>query len=452
MTALRLFCGCFVQMAPFALLCFYPFKDHFRYSSRKTACLTAVLVLALCSIFTAACCCLTTTVPPSQELFLLANAVFMLCLVPPVAWFLFAVTEIWQKKLFVFSFSITSALAMTSVANAIETRLNLSSLQAGTMDGLPYEATALFTLSALTAACLPLLWLLLKYGYLPVADSLSVKESGYLSALSLLLFACLAAGLVPLSYSNLYNPVSLTLYCLLLVTVFAVYLVYFRMCFHAHQKEVKAREVLQLGHQFELSNQKYQSIVANVENARKMRHDLRHHMVALQGMLHAGEVDRAEEYLGSYVRELDEAQMEVLCGNPVVDLVVGYYRQLAREEGVGFTVRADVPRDLPASDSDLSILIGNLLENAVEGARGAHSSRRFVSCALVKQGSMLVVTVDNGFDGVVKKHADRYVSSKGGHAGLGLQSVEAVARKYEGSATFSHDGEVFRSSAMLRIG
>jgi hypothetical protein len=62
---------------------------------------------------------------------------------------------------------------------------------------------------------------------------------------------------------------------------------------------------------------------------------------------------------------------------------------------------------------------------------------------------MLAVTVDNGFDGMVNMDCGRYRSTKSQHTGIGLQSIEDIAVKYNGGVEFSHKNQEFHSSVML---
>ncbi|MEG1684149.1 MAG: hypothetical protein RR295_09965, partial [Oscillospiraceae bacterium] len=321
----RLFFGCVLQIAPFGFLCLYPFEKHLRYSIRRTALLGMTVIGLLGMVFATICCGLARYYPPGQTLFNLANGVFLLALVPCLLFYLHIVQEDWRKKLFLFLFALTGALAMTSAANVVDT-----TLQRGPLDGLPYYGLSLLTLTLLTAICLPLLCRLLQTCYLPVADGLSSKEGGLLCALALLLFAVLLAGLMPLGYDQLYTPRSFYLYLTLLVCVFVLYMVCFRMLFYAHEKQAAKQALAQMEHQLSINREQYKRIHENIENSRRMRHDFRHHALALQGFLTAGEMEKAEEYLGQFTVSLDEAQLGIFCENRVVDTVVGYYSTLAR--------------------------------------------------------------------------------------------------------------------------
>ncbi|KPU43501.1 hypothetical protein OXPF_29420 [Oxobacter pfennigii] len=443
----RMLFGCMLQLAPFAFLCIYPFVDHLRYSKKKAGLLTAGLILLLSTLFAGICTYLVTIFPPGQALFNYANAVFMVCLIPCLIWYIFVVKEIWQKKLFVFFFTMTSALAMVSVCNILVTWF----YRGKEVDGLPYYGTSLIILAAFTAVTLPLLWLLLKHGYKPVADGLSRKESGYLSLLSVLLFAVLASGLIPINYVNIYNPMSLFLYFALIIAVFVIYFVCFKLFFHTHEKLAVQRQLTQMEHQLALRDEQYRRITGSIENSRRIRHDFRHHIIVLQGFLTAGAILEAETYLNRYVRTLNEYEIAKFCDHTIVNTIVNHYRTLATENEIAFTARIDLPAEITVQNSDISVLLGNLLENAIEAALRAPEENRVIRMSIIRSGKMLAIAVDNGFDGRVKREGRRYLSLKENHTGIGLQSIKGIANKYNGGAEFGHEGLTFHASVMLGI-
>lgn len=77
--------------------------------------------------------------------------------------------------------------------------------------------------------------------------------------------------------------------------------------------------------------------------------------------------------------------------------------------------------------------------------------RRISDNKMSCSANMLAITMDNGFGGSVKVEGGHYITTKGQHLGIGLQSVTAIAEKYSGFAEFSHEEDVFHSSVMLHL-
>lgn len=443
----RLFVGFLLRVIPFAVLAFYPYGNHLRFSKKRSAFLTLWLIFGLAALFAGIRCTLQRLLPPGHTLFQAVNVVFLLCLLPCLLWYLYLTRGIWQKKLFVFSFALTGGLVINSINNVICTIL----IPATGYDGLPYQSWSNLSMVVLTALVLPLfLFILAKY-YCPVEAELTARECTYLAGLPLLLFLLLTVGLFFIGYEYLCNPMSLFLFFGLFVLVIVIYFISFKMMYLSYEKLRSQHEASQTRHLLSIQEEQYRNICTNIENNRRMRHDLRHHIVTLQGFLQRDQVQKASEYLDKYLHFTQQFELVELCRNPVVNMVVGYYQGIALQKEIRFDTRIQIPEELSVSDIDLSVILGNLLENAIYAADQGDQEERFIQFHMLCSGQMLAITVDNSFHGEIKKMEGQYISSKPNHSGLGLRNIEMIADKYQGGVEFTHDLHVFHSSVMLAL-
>lgn len=441
MIFLRLFLGWLLQAAPFALLCMQPFVKHFRFSVKKTFITLACLMVGLSLAFALGSCVLYHIFPHTIVLLGSVNVLFMASLIPCFFWYVYVVKTHWLKKLFVFSYAMTGAFAITSFTNIIITHIYL-----GRSDSLPYKGITIFVLFPLTVVFLPVLSLPLKRFYMPIEDQFTQKESAYLSVLSILILVMLSLGLSYLGYNSLYN---LFIYAILMLFVLVIYAIFFKMQGIVYEKLSTQQKYDEIQRQLAIQGAQYRRITENMEYTRRMRHDLRHHLLTLQGFIKNGEVERAERYLNQTLKISEEYEITKLCGNSVVNLVVGHYQALAKEQGIQFSARIAIPDGIPILDTDLSIVIGNLLENAPYASGQVQAA--FIRLNMICSGKMLAITVDNSFGGTVRMSDGKYISTKGNHTGYGLQSVAMVADKYFGGVEFTHEEGVFHSSVMMGL-
>ena len=433
-----------MQVGPFTLLCFQPFVKQCRFSVKKTVGITVGLCLWLAAVFALAGCTLHGKLPANMQLFIKVNVVFLITLVPCFFWYLYAIKVPWPKKLFVFSYAFMGAFLINSVNNGIITKLYL-----GRSDGLPYQGYTLLVLSLLTAVFLPILSMLLKKHYNIMWDSFTDKESIYLSILIFGLFTLLFLGMVLYGYSSLYHPVTLFLYSVLILSVFVIIGTFFRVLNMAHEKLEAQQKYDEVRHQFLIQEEQYRRISESVEMTRRMRHDFRHHMVTLHGFLENGKIQHAKDYLNHFLLIEKSFSVPNLCDNDVVNTVVGHYQSLAEEQEIRFSVRISVPKELEIPNVELSVLLGNLLENAIDAVLSVDKDDRYICFNMIRSGKMLAITVDNSFNGTVKLDGAHYLSTKKQHSGFGLKSIEMIAEKYSGGVEFTHEGNVFHSSVML---
>lgn len=441
---LQLLTGCLVQLVPFAFLCFYPFHSHFRLSLHKTLVITGALLLTLALCFAGAAYMLDQHMPDEPAQMNAINVVFFLCLLPCFGWYCYALKISWQKKLFIFAFTLTAALAITCIQNALWADSPTRSM--------PYEYPTLLSLAISTAALLPLLMLMLRVCYMPMADGLSSKESGTLALVSLTLFLMLACGIVPMDFIQLHRSSWLCMmFIVLLVSVFVIYVAVFRMLFYAHERIAVQQALSRSERQLEINREQYRHITENIDYAQRQRHELRHHMLAVQGLLHDGKTEEAQNYLAHQIEGLDAHGIPAVCNSPIVNSLIGYYADQAQNDGIVFTAHISMPPRVSICDDDMAVLLGNLLDNALCAAAAAEADQRSLLLNVIYSGSMLAITVDNGYGRLRVDEAHSYQSTKPGHIGIGLKNIEAIAEAYDGGVELTHDQQQFHASVMLNM-
>lgn len=191
-------------------------------------------------------------------------------------------------------------------------------------------------------------------------------------------------------------------------------------------------------------------MVENTWQLRQQSQDLRNQLTAIRALARPDN-EPLQAYIDSLMQSIPAAP-QIFCENPAVNALVSHYASLCQTQGITFTARITVPADTrQISDGELCVLFGNLLENGTEACGRMTDGDRFIQIRTSQQYDTLTITMENSFDGVVQVEKGRYRSSKRPDFGIGLTSIQAVARKYRGDARFAASGKVFRSSVYVRI-
>lgn len=446
MLFLRLFFGCLIQVLPFAVISLYPFMGQYRMSNKKSLLTTAILLTSLSLLFSLITLYLQKTVLP-EHLFNITNLVFLCCLIPCLVWYLYLVKGIWQKKLFVFMFTLISAISMTSLNNSVSTMLMVNS----ETDHLPYRGVSMLVLIAVTAVTVPLLLLILKKEFIPMSDFFSKREYGYLCGLSGVLFTALASGLIPIEYTYLNNPMTVYLYLILLISVFLIYLVVFRM-FHIAQKRMLAEQkASRYEAQITVQAEQYQKLMEQISETRRIRHNLRYQLIAIRQYITEGDQEKLLSYVDEQIQNIDSLVIGQFCENETINALLSYYCYLAEEKKIKMTASVSCNKELNISAPELSVLLGNLLENALYASEHAVAEFRYITLNILQKGNIIAFTVDNGFNGKVNLVNGSYASVKEDHVGFGLDSVLKITEEHNGNAIFDHDNFVFHSSVAIQL-
>ncbi len=188
-----------------------------------------------------------------------------------------------------------------------------------------------------------------------------------------------------------------------------------------------------------------------IETTSRMRHDMRHHLLALQGFLVQRDYTGMETYLKGYIDALDIKSPELYTESAALNAIFTYYKDAAEEHGISFRLSLPFPSVPGISEMDLCIILGNLIENALEACIRQSSSQRFIELTLsMPSKSVLVILVRNSYDGHIKRSGECFLSSKEkGRRGIGISSVLNISEKYNGISRFEYDNQIFKVSLLL---
>ena len=424
---IRLLVGYFLQSFPFGLLCIYAFRDHYRFRSRQTYLILSGGTLLLSTIFSTLCILLYKySIIPQKDLFFAANLLFMATMIPCLLMYIYLTRGIFSKKLFVFLFALTAAFVINSFNNIICSHLSRHM----TADGLPYDNVSIPMILLCTLLFIPPLLFLLHHKFIPLCDFLDPKEYRQLCQLALVLFLILIFEFFPMSDGRIYNRTILYLYIALILCTFMIYFIFFQI-FAREKKRFEAQKQLEeTTRQLELQQTYYQNMIKNTEETRRMRHDFRQHLIVLQGYAMEGNTQELVEYLSDHIRQIDHLATPSYSNLPVVNMLLHHYRRLCQENEIRMDISAT-----PIPSTAAHALPGN----------------RSITVRLAVHGNMLVITIDNGFDGNVNKKRDHYLSTKVSHTGYGLRSIRHICDTHGGNCSFSHDTDCFHSSAVIAI-
>lgn len=192
----------------------------------------------------------------------------------------------------------------------------------------------------------------------------------------------------------------------------------------------------------------YDNLMERISEARRAKHDVRHHSAFMQELLRKKDYDALGEYLGEYVKSLPDDTPLVFCENQTANAVISYFASLSKSAGIDYTVSAVIGGDIGIDKTDLSVILGNLIENAYDACVSEGGGSLSVRASY--NAKTLCIAVDNSFSGQIKRNADgAFVSSKHPGCGLGTESVKNIAEKYNGVCDFNFDGKTFRASVMI---
>lgn len=208
------------------------------------------------------------------------------------------------------------------------------------------------------------------------------------------------------------------------------------------------RENLELKQQMNIYEQQIRSDIDNSRKLRGVRHDMKHHIREINDLLTKNKVEQAKDYLYQMNNEILNAQNMYNTGHEAFDGILNYYAEKYANKSLKLEVSVAIPENLEINIFDVNIVLGNLLDNALENA----ISKTQVDFSLKYNAGMLHISMSNLFEGNIKRVDGNIVSRKGENHGLGLDNVKRIVDKYDGTMVMECDGGRFDVDVIMFVG
>ena len=204
--------------------------------------------------------------------------------------------------------------------------------------------------------------------------------------------------------------------------------------------------------QNELVDKHYVEVETMYRKMRGWRHDYHNHIQVLKAHMELHHYDEAGHYLDMLNEDLASVDTVIKTGNVMVDAILNSKLTLIKEKEINVDATAIVPQNVPFSGIDLSVLIGNLLDNAMEACMQIpDKEERFIRIYIDIVKKQLYISITNSMNGQAKKNGLQYLSTKAGVHGFGLMRIDRIAAKYGGFINRQNEEGVFATEVMLPL-
>lgn len=434
----------FLDFLPFGVLRYWMFKDKLRIPFRYVMILLTVSTTVNCLIFYCvnlggyeAAAAVTTIIRYS---FMLVNMGISF----------FIIQDTFPKQMFTYLLLLSWSFFIFGNANFIESRFFWDF-----SDRHPY---LIYNLARIVL-------LIVTYPFMlhflnnTIADALKIEDRKMWEYMwKIPLFSTLF-GMLYCTVSDVYAYASwqfmVSRYLMLLGTCYVSYVVL--KVLEISRSRTQLEETLRYADQSLLAQRKqYDILSAHMTETKKARHDLRQHLAVVQSYIDKDDREGLSEYIDVYKTRIPMDTMELYSRNDVVNALVCYYAAIAREKGIRFDAKLKYPDKCSVADTDITVLLGNLLENAVEacvreGLREDAQGKRSIHMRIKIHDDALLILVSNACTHPVEFSGELPLSSKRSGVGIGITSVREIAARYRGDTEFLQKDGMFYASVMLRL-
>lgn len=280
---------------------------------------------------------------------------------------------------------------------------------------------------------IPIIFTYFKNPYKEMLKSVSNKVINITSFYSIVIFLALIwfYKKYPYKFINSYGFIDSIIVIMIIILS---YIIIFIAIWSANKNMKLEYKLKIIDTQVELQKQNYRTLNKSLENYYSFKHDIRHHVMVMKSMIDTKNYIAASEYVNKFSETEICNSVDMLCKNLSIDSIMKYYMSIAIKSNIEFKINLKIPENINIDNLDLSIVIGNCVENAIEACNKIIDERpKYIDIKAEIKGYNLLVKIKNSFNGQVLIEGNNLKTTKksDGH-GIGVSNVRKIAKKYNG--------------------
>lgn len=174
----------------------------------------------------------------------------------------------------------------------------------------------------------------------------------------------------------------------------------------------------------------YNDIMMTQGQVKKIRHDLKNHLLSIMAMIKSNDSEKCINYIKSLLENVDISNSYIDTGNIVLDAIISAKITEAEKKGIEFNSEIQIPSNLPISQEDECVIFGNALDNAIEAAIKV-KDKKYINLSLIFNKDTLTCKISNSYDG-----NSNLITTKSDirNHGLGKENIKKALEKYNSIA------------------
>lgn len=185
------------------------------------------------------------------------------------------------------------------------------------------------------------------------------------------------------------------------------------------------------------------------KNIKSLNHDMKNHLMLISSYIDSKEYSKAQQYIGDINNYMTVSGQHIHTGNQEIDAIMNYMITKAENKGCKVETQIQIPNIGFMEKLDLNILLGNLLDNAIEALEKVEE--RYLHISMKYKQGVFVVRIQNSYDGTLYKQGEKYITRKQDteNHGIGLENVNEIIMKYNGKQVVEMTDSQFVITIML---
>ncbi len=190
----------------------------------------------------------------------------------------------------------------------------------------------------------------------------------------------------------------------------------------------------------EARNAHYEAVKKSSVETRRLRHDMKNHLIALKELAAQSRTEELLAYIDSITEQIEAAALPYRSGNDIADVIIADKYAKAEKRGLKLAISGDLA-GVEIESADLVTILSNLLDNAIEAVsrlygRDLPDEDKLISLELKKNANFMLITEKN--KSMTRLEPGRIVSVKNSpDHGFGIMNIRRTVKKYGGEFNIS---------------
>lgn len=228
------------------------------------------------------------------------------------------------------------------------------------------------------------------------------------------------------------------------IVLFIILIVYLFVSIYRHSAaETKQQIELDILQSQQSSNRKLLDAQSDLY---QLRHDIKHFIQALKNPDIIQGSNTIHDTINQYEKLVKNVPVPITTLSPAINYVLNIKREEAISKGIDFTASLNITHDIDMEDSDLYLLLSNLLDNAIEHI----GMLKHIRVEMNDVGKMFRIKISNSVDHPVLDEKGNFISAGNDpEHGYGIKTVESIINKYDGFVSYNEDQKELIASVMI---
>lgn len=186
----------------------------------------------------------------------------------------------------------------------------------------------------------------------------------------------------------------------------------------------------------------YEEEKKNYTEQRKIIHDIKDHLLALEKLYSIGNREKAKDYSNKIMSNIDPHSY--FSRDPIIQVLLNKIHRKCIDNNIEFIYKENTDIDMDnLSDFNKVTIFSNILNNAYEAVLTSSNIKKYIILDIQKLNDALVICLRNSYNTKLKKDNAKYISTKHDHLGIGLDNVKKTVEQLGGMINISSHNKEF---------